>query len=169
MSVPSLSAQSGAGRIEGTARDTSGAIIPGTEVRAIRIETNQEFQAKANELGLYLFSAVQPGKYQLTASSPGMQPWQGEIVLRTGQVAVVDVTLNVGGAAEVVTVQGDVTPLVSTASATLGTTVERARIEQLPLNGRAIESMVQSTTPGLEGGANALRAYGLRAGSMDFV
>ena len=43
----------------------------------------------------------------------------------------------------------DVTPLVTVDSPTLGHVLERQRIEQLPINGRSISSLLQ-TVPGME-------------------
>jgi hypothetical protein len=51
----------------------------------------------------------------------------------------------------------DVTPMLQTDNPTLGATLERTRIEQLPINGRTVTSLLQ-TVPGMEG----TRAFGLR-------
>src|SRR5207237_39797 len=58
----------------------------------------------------------------------------------------------------------------TTTNSTLATVVERQRIEQLPLNGRAVQSLIQTTTPGLEGTNNTQpRVFGLRDSAMEFV
>ena len=168
LAVPAL-AQTGAGSLQGVVKDPTGAAIPGAQVKALRVATNQEYQAVANGVGAYALPSLQPGQYALEANAPGMQAWKGEFLLRTGQAAEVDVVLEVGGTSTQVTVAGDVSALISTVSSTMGITVERARIEQLPLNGRNISSMVQSTTPGVETTNSQLRTYGLRGGSMEFV
>ena len=67
---------------------------------------------------------------------------------------------------EQVTVAGDVTPSITTTSPTLATVVERARIEQLPLNGRSIQNLLTVTVPGLEGPTSQPRVYGLRDSAM---
>jgi hypothetical protein len=60
---------------------------------------------------------------------------------------------------------------VTTTSPTLSTTIERARIEQLPLDGRYIQNLVYMTTPGVEpliSGTDVTiqpRIYGLRFAS----
>ena len=88
----------------------------------------------------------------MTAESPGLEKWQGELQLLTGQEAVVEPVLKVGGTTTQVTVAGDVTPLITTTSPTLATVVERQRIEELPLNGRFFQNLITQTTPGLEAG-----------------
>ena len=49
------------------------------------------------------------------------------------------------------------TPLLTVDNPTLGHVLERSRIEQLPINGRGVTSLLQ-TVPGMEG----KRAFGLR-------
>ncbi|PYU97593.1 MAG: hypothetical protein DMG26_20975, partial [Acidobacteria bacterium] len=62
--------------------------------------------------------------------------------------------MKVGAAATQVTVTADVTPLVNTTDGTVATVVERARIEQLPLNGRRVDSLIYTTTPGVTAFSN---------------
>ena len=163
------SAQTGAGGIQGVVKDPTGAVVPQAEISAIRTETGQKFTATSNGAGFYLMPTLQPGQYKIEVRAPGMQAWEGGLVLRTGQQAVVDAELKLAATASEITVAGDVTPLVSVASATVGATVERERIEQLPLNGRNVVSIVGFTTPGIEGNASEVRVYGLRYGAMEFM
>jgi hypothetical protein len=162
-------AQTGTGSIQGTVRDATSAVIPNAAVKAVHVDTAREYQTSANQTGFYLFPAVQMGKYSLRITAAGMETWQGELLLQVGQRAVVDASLKVGAAATEITVAGDVTPLVTTTSATLGNIVERARIEQLPLNGRFLTNLVMKTTPGIEGSETAAKVYGLRSSSMEVM
>src|SRR5438874_1398936 len=131
-----LLAQSGAGRIQGTVKDASGAVISNAKVLAEQVETGNSFHTESNQVGFFIFPSVQPGKYRVTAESAGMEKWQGQLELLSGQDAVIEPLLKVGGTVTQLTVAGDVTPLVTTTSPTLSNVVERARIEELPLNGR---------------------------------
>ena len=160
----SLFGQSGNGSVQGTVKDTTGAVIAGAKVTLVHSETARRFDTAANEVGFYLLPSIPPGSYKIAVESPGMQAWQGELVLQTGQRAVVDVVLNVAPALTQVTVAGDVTPLVTMDSPVLGNVLERARLEQLPLNGRFFNNLVALTTPGIEGA----KVYGLR-NAMQFV
>jgi hypothetical protein len=94
-----------------------------------------------------------------------MQPWRGELLLQTADTASVDVVLKVAVATTEITVAGDVTNPINTDNATLGSTLERQRIDQLPLNGRSIQTLISNTTPGLEN----TRAFGLMASALDVV
>jgi hypothetical protein len=67
-----------------------------------------------------------------------------------------------------VTVQ-DVTPIVTTDTASLGYTLEHARIEQLPINGRNVMNLM-NTVPGVTFDSNGnLRTFGGRIGTHDVL
>ena len=152
--------QTGTGNIQGTVSDATGAVIPKAKVSVLHPATARQYNSETNEVGFFLFPALPSGPYELTVESSGMTTWKGTLTLASGQSAAVPVTLATGATATTVTV-GDVTPLVNTTSATLATVVERERIEQLPLNGRFITTLIAMTTPGVESGS-VPRVYGLR-------
>src|SRR5262245_29782697 len=159
--VPVGWAQTGTGGIQGTVTDASGAAVPGAKVTITHTPTTRQYNTTATEVGFYLFPSVQPGPYQMTVEAPGMETWKGELTLQVGQIAEVSPALKVGGTVTEVTVAGNVTPLVTTTAPTLATVVERARIEQLPINGRLIQNLLYLTTPGFESGS-VPRVFGLR-------
>ncbi|MCL4850086.1 MAG: carboxypeptidase regulatory-like domain-containing protein [Bryobacteraceae bacterium] len=162
-------AQTGTGTIQGTVRDATGAVIPGAKVTITHTQTAQAQTTTTNETGFYLLPPVQIGDYEISISATGLETWKGAITLQVRQTAVVDTTLKVGGLVTEVTVAGDVTPIVTSTEPTLGTTVERARIEQLPLNTRMIWNVIGSTIPGVAltmgTGGMSFRTYGLRFAS----
>jgi hypothetical protein len=167
--TPLLSAQTGVGQLQGTVSDVTGALIPGAPVALQHVQTGNSFQTTTNEVGFFVFPSLQVGEYRLTVDFVGMDKWQGQVILQVGQRAVVNPVLQVGHAAAEVTVVGDVTPLVSTTSPTVATIVERERIDQLPLNGRSIQTLLTITVPGLEGPTAQPKVYGLRDSAMDIV
>ena len=63
----------------------------------------------------------------------------------------------------------DVTPVVTTDTASMGHTLEHARIEQLPINGRNVMNLM-ATVPGVtfDNGGN-LRTFGGRIGTHDVL
>ena len=160
-----LYGQSGNGTIRGVVTDSSGAVIPGAQVTITQQQTSVAFRTKTNGVGIFIFPPVSLGPYRILVESPGMEGWQADLTLLAGQTVDLAPALKVGAAADTVTVTGDVAPLVTTTSGTLGNVLERERIDQLPLNGRNFTSLL-STIPGLEGnnsGANAF-ADGIRFG-----
>ena len=160
VAVPAWPQASTAG-VSGTVRDQSAAVIPGAAVTLTNTATNIISRTTANEVGFYMFPGVLPGAYRLTVEASGMQKYEATLTVQVQQSAVVNVVLNVGQTATEVAVM-DVTPMVTTDNPTLSHTLERVRIEQLPLNGRALTSLL-STVPGQEG----TRSFGLRQMSFE--
>lgn len=117
--------------------------------------TGAVHRTTSNDAGLYVFPSLIPGPYRLSVEAPGMQRFEGALT--------VDVVLKPGQTTTTVVVE-DVTPVATTDAPTLGHVLERQRIEQLPINGRFISSLLV-TVPGME----SSRAYGLREGSQEFV
>ena len=154
-------AQTGTGNIQGTVKDAADAVVPGAIVNVVHTATSRQYRSPTNDVGFYLFPTLQAGAYQMTVEAPGMETWKGNLTLVTGQSAQVDPVLKLGATTTSVTIAGDVTPLVTTNSPTIATVVERERIEQLPLNGRFVTTLLYMTTPGVESGS-VPRVYGLR-------
>src|SRR5215471_3505213 len=168
-----LHAQTGSGQIQGTVTDATGAVMPNASLALEQVSTAVKSQTVSNTSGFFVFPSLPPGAYRLEVTASGMQKWQGEVTLQLGQQGVVNPQMKVSGATQEVTVVGDVSPLLTTTNPTLATVIERERIEQLPLNGRAIAGLMVSTVPGLEG-ANTVapaqpRVFGLRDSAMEFV
>src|ERR1019366_9166394 len=124
----SLYGQTGAGIIQGTVKDATGAVVPGAEVRAIQLETAQQRATKTNEVGFYLFPSAATGDYEIVVEMAGMEPWKGHMTLMAGQSAEVNPSLKVGTISAEVTVKESVAPLVTTDNGMLGTTLESARV-----------------------------------------
>jgi hypothetical protein len=159
--VPPASPQASTATVSGTTRDQSGAVIPDATVTLTNKNTNISSTATTNESGAFVFPGTLPAPYSLVVEKVGMQKFEGSLLVQVQQNAVVDVVLKVGSTATEVVVQ-DVTPQLNTSNATLGHVLERTRIEQLPINGRNVTTLLQ-TVPGMEG----TRAFGLREGSYE--
>jgi hypothetical protein len=158
----SAHAQTGTGSIQGTVKDGTGAVLPSAKVSITHNVTARKYDTVTNEVGYYLFPSMQMGAYNIAVTAPGMESWRGELFLQTGQSADVHAVLKVGATATEITVAGDVTPLVTTDSPTLANVVERQRIEELPVDGRFVQSLMMATTAGVENTAAAPMLWGLR-------
>ena len=164
----SMSGQTGTGSIQATVKDTTGAAIPDAAVTALHNETSRKYETRTNHVGFFLLPALQTGAYTVSVAAPGMETWKGSMLLQVGQAAVIEPVLRVGASATEIVVTADATPLVTTTIGTLQSVLERERIEQLPLNGRFVQTLIQATTPGLESNAYDPRVFGLRGNSMEF-
>ncbi|MBI3210533.1 MAG: carboxypeptidase regulatory-like domain-containing protein [Candidatus Solibacter usitatus] len=156
--------QTGVGKIQGTVKDVSGAVLAGANVVATHVPTAREFRTATNEVGFYVIPAVQNGPYSLRVDTPGMESFRGEFLLQSGETAVVDATLKVGSTATEVVVKADAAPLIITTAATLANVTDRARLDQLPISGRMFQSLVSQTTPGIDGASASPRVWGIRWG-----
>ena len=82
--------QTSAGTVSGTVRDASSAVIPNAQVALLSAATNVRSTTVSNEAGFYRLAGVAPGPYVLSAESPGMQKYEGNIVVQVGQSLVID-------------------------------------------------------------------------------
>jgi Carboxypeptidase regulatory-like domain len=146
---PALLAQSGAGSIEGTVTDATQAVIPGASIHVVDSATGVTSDTKANSAGYYQVPGLFTGDYVITMTAPGMETYQRTIQLLAGQNAVINVSLKAGSVTQKVEVTANAVQLVTTTSATLSSALENSRINQLPMNGREIITLVGETTPGL--------------------
>jgi hypothetical protein len=138
---PSLWAQATA-QISGTAKDQSGAVLPGVEIKVTQAETGIARDAVTNETGTYVLPNLPIGPYKLEATLPGFRTYaQTGIVLQVNSSPTINVTLEVGQVSEQVEVQANAA-LVETRNAGVGAVMENTRILELPLNGRAMIELV---------------------------
>src|SRR5437764_10738113 len=123
-------------QISGTARDQSGAVLPGVEIRAMQTVTGVTRDTVTNETGSYVLPNLPIGPYRLEGSLPGFRTYaQTGIVLQVNSSPLINPILEVGQVTEQVEVQANAA-LVETRTVGVGQVVENARILELPLNGR---------------------------------
>src|SRR5206468_4394493 len=137
-----LYAQGVGAAIQGSVRDSTGAVIPGAMIAAIRTETNLRRTATSNEAGLFSIPDLPPGKYRVQVSVPGFQTRVVEnIELVVGQEFVLNAALQVGALAEQVTVASE-GPLVDTSTSEVSGLVAERQVKDLPLNGRSFDNLI---------------------------
>jgi hypothetical protein len=158
--------QSGAGSIQGTVEDASGAALPGATIHVVNAGTGVVNDATANSAGVYAAQGLFAGKYTVTYSSKGMKKYQTTVDLQDAQNLVLNPKLTVGDVSEQVTVAAEDVQLVTLDSGTVSTELDYKRIDQLPQNGRSVLGLAQNTVPGLE--TNGTRANGLMGEAMEY-
>ncbi|MGB9403180.1 MAG: carboxypeptidase regulatory-like domain-containing protein, partial [Candidatus Acidiferrales bacterium] len=134
--------------INGTVRDTSGAVIPDARVVLHNPATKLDLVTTTNSAGAYGFPSVQPGTYEIRVSKQGFNSSvESEVTLVVNQIGTFDVMLKAGSVTETVTVQATVNE-VETTSAELGVAIVKAQVNDLPLNGRNFTQLL-NLTPGV--------------------
>jgi len=135
-------AQQDRGTILGIVQDTSGSVIAGAAVVVTNRETGREFRLITDSSGLFVAPEIPVGTYRVAASLQGFKTKVQEgIALRVSDRTRLVMTLELGEVKDTVTVTGE-TPLIEAASNTLGGTIERSQVENLPLNGRDINVLL---------------------------
>jgi len=149
--APVAWAQSGAGSIQGTVTDSTGGVIPGASIHVVNQATGVTSDSKTNGTGDYQVPGLFAGTYQITVSATGMRSDVQTLQLLAGQNAVINFPLSAGSVTQKVEVSADTVQLVTTTSPTLSSVLDNSRVNQLPMNGREITTLIGETTPGLTG------------------
>jgi hypothetical protein len=145
--APSI-AQSPNGTISGIVLDPSGSVIVGAEILIVNDVTNVQYLGKTNSEGIYVVPNLPPGPYRLQVSKIGFKTLiKPDIVLNVQDALAINFSLPVGAASETVTVRGGA-PLLDTESPAVSTVVDRQFAENLPMNGRSFQTLIE-LTPGV--------------------
>src|SRR5216684_6692816 len=170
-SVP-LFSQGNAGRILGSVTDQSGGVMAGVTVTVTDVERGISRPLTTGQAGEYNAPNLNPGTYTIRAQASGFRTVERQnILLEVGQEIQVDLKLQPGAMAETITVT-EALPMVETTNATLGGTLSNQTINDLPLNGRNYENLLQYR-PGMTvypgGGGSSRSANGSRAEDIGYL
>jgi hypothetical protein len=133
-------AQDPRGSIRGRVVDSSSALVPGVSVSAVNAATGIRAVAQTNQEGMYSIPFLPPGLYTVNTELSGFSPWsRSGVQVRVSETTELNITVTVGAVSERVEVNAG-TPLLDTASASLGQVVDARRIQELPIAaGNALE------------------------------
>ena len=160
--VPFARAQENA-NINGTATDSTGAVVPNAAVKLVSGETGDSRVGVTNGSGIFNFSGLRIGHYTLTVSAPGFKVAStAGITLNTAQTLEEDVVLEVGSAGDTVSVQADALQIQSETNE-VSNLISGSQVSELATNGRNITALavlgtgVSNNLPDYNG-VNALTA-----------
>jgi Carboxypeptidase regulatory-like domain/TonB dependent receptor len=125
------------GRIAGTIKDLTGAVVASAEVTAASKSTAEQRQATSDNFGRYVLALLPPGAYRVSILAAGfkIQVFE-EITVSITETTALDVNLTVGTAAgESVTVRS-ADPQLQADGPQLGRVVESSYLTELPLVAR---------------------------------
>jgi hypothetical protein len=146
--APAVAQETG-GSIRGTIKDAQAALLPGVTITLRNDGTNAVQTTTTNVQGAYVLSFVPIGRYTLTAELEGFSTAkQSQIDVRVGDRLRVDLSMQVGGLSETVTVTAE-SLLLETATAQRGQVISREQVADLPLLGRN-PFMLTLTAPGVQ-------------------
>jgi len=165
LSLPAI-AQSTAGRVLGSITDSTGASVAGATVVITDVQRGTSRTLATDDAGAYAAPDLTPGTYKIHVEAKGFKSVERpNVVIEVATDVRADFALQTGQVSETVVVNEDV-PLLNTTSSTLGGTLSNQEINDLPLNGRNYENLLQ-LRPGVMrypgGGFSTTSANGLRA------
>lgn len=155
-------AQQTTGEITGRVTDTTGGVLPGVTVilRSNGIAGIQTTITSGE--GLYRFPLLPPDSYELEYVLEGFVTLRrSDVPVAVGQVVDLNVQLQVGGAAEVVTVTGAV-PVVNAASTAVSTNYGREWVRNAPVRRNSYFDYVNSA-PGISATSNVGQSSGAQS------
>lgn len=138
----STPAQTETATLSGRVTDQHGALLTGVRIEVRNLETDLTTSAETDGQGLYLIVGLRPGRYRLSVNKAGFQG----AVTKTLEVHVQDslslnFTLQVSPLNELVAVLAVTDPLQDTSA--VGVVTNRQSIENLPLNGRSFQTLIE--------------------------
>ena len=163
-----LYAQSSTGRVTGSVTDATGAAVPGATVDLLRSDSTVAVQTmQTTSDGLFNFSAVQPGTYDITVKSPGFgnYAYRGLVVEPSVETPVPTVKLDISSVQQSVEVSG-VTQVLQTANSEVSTTVTQQQVTNLPVLDRQVSTLFL-TQPGVSSARGNTTVNGLRTSMVN--
>jgi hypothetical protein len=160
-----------ASSLSGTVVDSSGAVIPGVDIKAKNNATAGEFNAVTTENGTFTIPSLQPGTYTVTVSLMGFKTAVlSAVTLNAGVPGSVKVTLEVGRLEQSVVVIAESSAILQTQSPTVATTLNVNQITNLPLTSRnALDFIVNLPGTNTPGGSRDSTINGLPQSTINIT
>jgi hypothetical protein len=131
--VPSVKAQTVFGSLAGTITDPSQAVVSGAQVQAVEEGSGTTLEATSTSAGTFRFPQVPIGRYDITVTAAGFQEQKlTGIQVNLQLTTAVNVTLQVGSAAQSVTVNASA-PQLQTESSEISGSISDEQYLKLPL------------------------------------
>ena len=125
--------QEARGTIVGRVTDVTGAVAPGVTIRLRHVATGVSRNTETNAQGNFSAPLLPSGIYEVTAEKQGFKHYaRGGIELRINDDLEVNIVLEVGAQTESITVTAE-TPLLETASGSIGQVVDSKSLSDLPM------------------------------------
>ena len=161
--------------LSGLITDPQGRVVPDVAVDVTNVDTNVSVHQTTNGAGLYVVVGLKPGRYRVSVTKEGFRRIDlTDLVLNVQDVLSRNFQLQLGPVLASITVVADEAN-VNTESATVSTVIDRNFAENLPLNGRSFNTLLQ-LTPGVviaaANGNNTLTGFsvaGQRTESNNFL
>ncbi len=140
--------------IRGQVLDPSGALVPNASIRIVNQDTGVVvFDGQSDSAGTFVAPQVIPGPYRVNVGAPGLKQSVTENLIATvAQVTSININLELGQTTETVTVQSKGEELDRSTS-DITTLISPAEVQNIPLQGRAVENLLAFIPGVAHGGA----------------
>jgi hypothetical protein len=152
-----LAAQSTAGSILGTVKDSSGGVVTGAIIDLLNTGTNNSRSVVSDGSGSYEFANVEVGSYQLTITAPGFQKVQfTTFPLAARETKRLDSALQLATQATTVNVESGITAVIQTDTSSISETKTGRELVELPVaigtraSGSTSPMSTLTTQPGVQ-------------------
>ncbi|MBB5055608.1 hypothetical protein HDF16_000277 [Granulicella aggregans] len=144
MSVQLLSAQTTAS-LSGTVTDATGAVIPGATVAITNNASKDQRKIESNGAGYFTFAGLIPGTYTVDITANGFRGFrQSDVSVNPGDVrALTNLTLEIGGSNDTVTVASSVNEIAPQDSAERSALLSTHDIDRLPIASRNLSELLK--------------------------
>jgi hypothetical protein len=129
-------------QISGLISDPTGAVVPNAKVVATHVATGLVRTTLSGPDGLYVFPNLPVGSYKLEVQTAGFETYiQTGVVLQVSDKVTNNITLRVGQVTQRVEVAANAS-MVQTQTTSVASTMDNARVLDLPLNGRQATDLI---------------------------
>jgi hypothetical protein len=165
--------QSSNARLSGTVSDTSGAVLPGVEIKATNNATGVVSTALSNDAGAYNFASLSPGVYTISGALPAFQTQTfRDVQLGNAAQVRLNFALQVGQVSTNVEVSVAAATILLESSSSVGNVLEEKKVQDLPLVSNNVLDLVGvmagvNVTKDNVFGANDTKFAGVAAGNIN--
>lgn len=135
--------------LQGVVLDETGAVIPEATVNLLDLATGLDQTVQTGNTGVYRFSSLRPGTYEVTAEATGFQPQTQVTRLQTASTSGLNITLAVAGTEQRVVVTAEA-PALDTSESRIQATIQNEELQDLPFKGRNFLALA-AVAPGVTG------------------
>ena len=162
--------QAGIGSISGTVTDAMGLVVPGAAVTVNNDTKGIRRAQDTTAAGIFSADALVPATgYTVTVNKPGFSQYQlKDVQLQVGQNINLDVQLSVAGSATQVQVEATA-PIIDSTKTDVSMVVDATKIDDLPINGRRVDSFVLLSPAVVPDGTFGLISFRGVAGGNSFL
>lgn len=149
--------------LQGTVADSQGAMIPGAQLTLTDHETNRVLSVTSDGEGNFSFNVLPPSTYTLQVTRDGFKKKVfDDLRIIAEQANALNVVLEIGGAAETVTVNASESALIDTQTGNVTGTISQNDLAKMPVFGRDPLQLVQ-LAPGMFGDGSQQAGGGAKA------